>query len=184
VRAVAAKHPNAVIVSGGESSRRPRQGVDWVAEEAGLRAGLVVDSFRPERASEDAGLAPARPLLRRDLDEEEEARQALISERLRREVVEFEERRAAAAETFLIARYESGLDLPDGFGYEYRDVLPGRYSSFGQAAYARNAMIVDADIVVAFRVGVSPGTGHSIDLAEKRGFRRGDSLHVYELPAA
>lgn len=45
----------------------------------------------------------------------------------------------------------------------------GRYSSYGQAAFARNAMIVaKADLVVAFPHGGAKGTRHSIDLAEKQ----------------
>jgi predicted Rossmann fold nucleotide-binding protein DprA/Smf involved in DNA uptake len=48
--------------------------------------------------------------------------------------------------------------------------LPLFYSSYGQAAFARNELIVsEADVVVAFQHEKSKGTQHSIDLAHELG---------------
>lgn len=65
------------------------------------------------------------------------------------------------------ANHDDGDPFHEPFGY---------YESYGQAAFARNEMIVaDADVVVAFWDGQSRGTKNSMDVAT----RLGKPVHVY-----
>lgn len=65
------------------------------------------------------------------------------------------------ARIFGVARFEDGVRITAIEGMSY--------TSYGQAAYARNGLIVqDADVLVAFTTG-SRGTANSIELAKAKG---------------
>lgn len=116
VQSLAAKHPDATLVSGGA------RGADQTAESYARREGLSVLSFRP---------------------------------------VEL------ANTTFGILRCHDPWEA---------ELLDARYSTYGQACYARNILIVEqADQVVAFWDGKSKGTDHTLTIARTAG----RPVHVY-----
>ena len=164
---VAAKHPRAIILSGGA------RGVDRTAEQAGVRLGLRVASLRPE--SLVRWERPRRPRTVRFLDPDHPTRdEEAVYDRYHRAEMDYDSKIRVAVDTFVIALYEMEPGEPD----RVRRLEP-TYDSFRAAALGRNEMVADlADHGVAFWNDNSPGTGYTISKFNELG--KGASLTVLE----
>lgn len=120
---LAAKYPEAVIVSGGA------RGVDQMAEKVARWSGLDWISYRPYEFENMEG----KPEFSITTFTNGERAQAIVVEKKRR-------------------------------------ISPPTFSTYGSAAMFRNTWIVqDAEVVVAFHHGRSPGTARSIRVGREFG---------------